>query len=105
MRVSDITLGVRDSTLEEVATAIHDRFGYSFVPRSSSYLGGDYYLSVNGVEETRVHLNRDGDAIAEEKHAEYDVLVQVDSCHDANRWKSLLPELNGVLIRENQYEL
>lgn len=105
MKVSDLTLGVRSTPLEEVATIIHERFGYSFVPRSSTHLGGDYYFSVNRREETRIHLNRDGDEIAEEEYAEHGVLVQVDSCDDANRWKSLLSDCEGVVIRENEYEL
>ena len=105
MKVCDLTIAFRGATLEKVATVIHERIGYRFVPRTSSYLGGDYYFSVNGHEETRVHLNRDGEQIAEEEYPEYGVLVQVDSCHDAHRWKSLLSELDGVLIRENSYEV
>ena len=105
MKVSDLTLGVRGATVEDVAATVHERFGYSFVPRTSSYLGGDYFASVNGRDEVIVHLNRDGEEIAEEAHAEYSVLLQVNSCDDPNRWKALLLELDGILIRENQYEL
>ena len=104
MKISDVTIGLRNLILEEAATAIYERFGYSFVARTSSFLGGDYYAAVGSREEVLVHLNRDGEEIAEEAHPECAVLLQINSCDDANRWKSVIPELDGVLIRENEYE-
>jgi len=104
MKVSDLTIGIRGATLEQVATAIHERLGYSFAPRTSSYLGGDYFASVGGREEVLVHLNRDGEEIAEVACPECSVLLQVNGCEEVTPWRALLQELDSVLIRENHYE-
>ena len=105
MKYSDLTIGVKGTTLESLATLIYETFGYSFVPRSSTFLGGDYYMSEVGVEEVIVHLNRDGDEVAEEEFSEFYVLLQINSCRDPERWIAFADNLEAELIRKNAYEL
>ena len=104
MKVSDLTFGVKGTTLESLATLIHETLGYSFVPRSSTFLGGDYYMSESGVEEVIVHLNRDGDEVAEEEFSDFNVLLQINACHDPERWIVFSENHGAKLIRKNAYE-
>ncbi|HEX5034878.1 MAG TPA: hypothetical protein VFW62_10380 [bacterium] len=82
MKVSDLTLAIRHATLEQVAAILHERFGCSFVPRSSDYLGGEYYAAFVGREEVLVHLNLDGGEVAEEDYADFEVLLQINCCDE-----------------------
>lgn len=104
MKVTDITLGLRSASLEDIASAIHTQFGYAFVPRFSSYLGGDYYASVDTPEKIVVQANRDGDSIAEVGFSEFPILLLIDSCSDTAVWKSFATQFDGVVIREDCYD-
>ncbi len=96
MIVFDLTFAIPNDDEASVAALIHQRFGRTFEPRYSDYLGGDYYLG-RGRPEIVVHKNLDGDEVAEADYAEYGVLLQINGCEDAASWKLLVEELRGSL--------
>jgi len=104
MIVYDLTFAIPIDDETKVASLIYERFGRSFEPRSSDYLGGDYFLG-RGSPEIVVHKNLDGDEVAEVDFAEYGVLLQINGCEDRNVWKSWVQENDGVFVRESEYEL
>jgi hypothetical protein len=104
MIVFDLTFAIPNDDEANVATLIHQRFGRTFEPRYSDYLGGDYYLG-RGSPEIVVHKNLDCDEVAEVNFAEYGVLLQINGCEDANTWKHWVEELRGVFVRENKYDV
>lgn len=104
MKRSDLTIAIKCQSIEEVATRLHESFVLAFTPRSSSFLGGEYYMAKDDQEEVIVQFNRDGDETAEEGFENYGVLVQVNSCFDTDRWHRLIDEMEGVLVRENEYD-
>lgn len=104
MKRSDVTIAIKSDSIEKVATTLHERFALVFTPRSSSFLGGEYYMAKANDEEVIVQFNRDGDEIAEVGFEEYGVLVQVNSCCDTDQWHQLIDGVDGVLVRENEYD-
>lgn len=102
MIVFDLTFAV-DTEVELLATQIYERFGRSFEPRYSDYLGGDYYVS-SGDPEIIVHRNLDGNDVAEADFEDYRVLLQVNGCLDKNVWQYWTMGIGGVFVRDCQYE-
>lgn len=105
MKRSDLTIAIKCESIEKVATRLHERFALVFTPRASSFLGGEYYIAKADHEEVIVQFNRDGEEIAEEDFDGYGVLVQVNSCCNSDRWHRLIDDVDGVLVRENEYDV